>query len=229
MTPTVSAALGIGRVDSLNDVARVSDFVSVHVALTDETRGMIGKEFFDHMQDGAGFINTSRAEVVQQDALLGALNEGRIMAGLDVFEDEPAPSDQEYHGVMKDAPNAYCTHHIGASTEQAQEAVAEEVVHIVSEYVQKGHAPNVVNIPAAGDREWLMTVRHANKVGVLSYVLGLLKDDEVNVLEVENIILGTAAIAQIAVDRKPSDKTMEDISIYRDIFDASLTRIDLVS
>jgi D-3-phosphoglycerate dehydrogenase len=99
------------------------------------------------MQPGSIFINTSRAEVVDQAALEKALTEGRIRAGLDVFEGEPATPEGEYSGSLLNQKAAYCTHHIGASTDQAQEAVATETVRIVDEFMKTGTPPNAVNSP----------------------------------------------------------------------------------
>lgn len=228
MTPDVAAALGIGRAQSLTEIAALSDVVSVHVSLTPETRGMLGEEFFSRMRPGATFINTSRAEVVVHEALMKALDSGRIFAGLDVFEGEPAPGEAPYDGPMKDHPNAYCTHHIGASTDQAQEAIALETVRIVKEYMQTGNAPNVVNVREGTLASHLLVVRHEDRVGVLAHVLAVLKEEGINVQEMENIILGgsQAAIAQMAVDKEPTTGALMKVKMHDAVFDASVFAID---
>lgn len=228
MTPDVAAALGIGRASSLEDLAFQSDVVSVHVSLTADTRGMLGKSFFDAMRKGSIFVNTSRAEVVDQAALLAAVDEGRVFAGLDVFEGEPDTGQAEYDGVLRNNPRVYCTHHIGASTEQAQEAVAMEVVRIVREYKQTGSAPNVVNVKRAEVASHVLVVRHVDRVGVLAHVLGVLKEEGINVQEMENIVLGGAksAIAQISVDKAPSESALRSIKLNEWVFDASVIAID---
>jgi D-3-phosphoglycerate dehydrogenase / 2-oxoglutarate reductase len=142
--------LGIRLASSAEELARESDIVSVHTSLRPETRGLLGEAFFTAMKPGAYFINTSRCEVVDQSALEKAVNDGKIFAGLDVFEDEPATPEGTYEGSLKNNARVYCTHHIGASTEQAQEAVAAETVRIVEEFQKTGVAPNAVNkVPAA--------------------------------------------------------------------------------
>ncbi len=223
MTPDVAAALGIGRAQSMEDLASQSDFVSVHVSLTPDTKGSIGKSFFDAMKPGAVFVNTSRAEVVDQGALEAAIKDKGIMAGLDVFEGEPAGGEGTYDGSLKDNPNVYCTHHIGASTDQAQEAVADETVRIVREYMLTGAAPNVVNIKKAETATHVLVVRHLDKVGVLAHVLGVLKEEGLSVQEMENIILSGAksAIAQISVDKEPSTGALGSLKNNPDVFDAS--------
>lgn len=228
MTADVAAALGIGRAASLDEIAAQCDVISVHVALTPETRGMIGKEFFDRLQEGAIFINTSRAEVVNQEALLEATASGRVRAGLDVFEGEPSTGTADYDGPLRDASNVICTHHIGASTDEAQNAVAYEVVRIVKEYKSTGHPVNVVNVPSGDASTHLLIVRHADRVGVLAGLLGVLKDDGVNVQEMENIVLGPshAAIAQIAVAKEPSPSAVHLMRSNPHVFDVQLIEIE---
>jgi D-3-phosphoglycerate dehydrogenase len=228
MTPDVAAALGIGRANSLLELAQSSDFVSVHVSLRPETRGMLGEDFFQAMRPGSVFVNTSRAEVVDQAALLRAVQSGRIFACLDVFEGEPSTGEGTYEGPLKDQPNVYCTHHIGASTDQAQEAVASEVIRIVKEYKATGQASNVVNVSKGENVAQVLVVRHADKVGVLAHVLDALKQDSISVQEMENIVLGgaQAAIAQLALDKPISDSAHENIRRHPDIFDVGVFSSD---
>jgi D-3-phosphoglycerate dehydrogenase len=129
-------------------LAARSDFVSVHASLNPNTKGLLGQAFFSAMKPGSVFINTSRAEVVDQSALETAMQSGGVRAGLDVFDDEPSAAEGEYTGSLKNQKAAYCTHHIGASTDQAQEAVAAETVRIVDEFMKTGAPPNAVNSPA---------------------------------------------------------------------------------
>lgn len=224
MTPDIADDLGIEQAKSLEDLARESDVVSVHVSLTPATKGMLGASFFNAMREGATFINTSRAEVVEQPALEKALIEKKLFAGLDVFEGEPAGAEGTYEGSLRENDRVYCTHHIGASTEQAQEAVAAETVRIVWEYMNTGMVPNVVNVSKTDLASHLLVVRHADKVGVLAHVLNVLKDEGVNVQEMENIVLGgaKAAIAQIALDKEPTASALGTIHENANIFGASV-------
>ncbi len=145
LLPEAAADMKVTLCPSLDEVASTCDIVSVHSSLRPETKGMIGKAFFDLMKPGALFINTSRSEVVDGEAMLEAARSGKIRCGLDVFDGEPVLPECAYDGPYKDVPGVYCTHHIGAGTNQAQEAVADEVVRIVAEFQSTGHAPNVVN------------------------------------------------------------------------------------
>jgi D-3-phosphoglycerate dehydrogenase len=228
LTPDLAAGLQIGRASNATEVAMMSDVISVHVALTPETKGMLDSRFFDAMRPNSIFINTSRAEVVVQEALLEAMTTKNIRAGLDVFEGEPEVAVGSYHGPLQTHPNVYATHHIGASTDQAQEAIAQEVVTIVREYRNKGQVPNVVNIKRAAVATHLLVVRHLDRVGVLAHVLGVLKDEGVNVQEMENIVLtgGSSAIAQISVDRILTEDAILKVKLNPNIFDARVFAMD---
>lgn len=228
MTPEVAAMLGIGRAASIQEVAAQSDVISVHVALNADTRGLLGESFFNSLKPGTIFVNTSRAEVVQQAALEKALDSGSIKAGLDVFDGEPTVGEGEFTGEIVNHPNVVCTHHIGASTDQAQEAIARETVRIVKEFKATGVAPNVVNVLEKGSpATHLLVVRHMDRVGVLAHVLTVLKDEGVSVQEMENIVLGgaQAAIAQIAIDKAVSEAGLVKIKMNDNIFDASVVEI----
>ena len=227
MAPDVAAALGIGQAHSTEELAAQSDIVSVHVSLRPETKAMLGASFFNAMRPGSTFINTSRAEVVDQSELLNAVESGRIRAGLDVFEGEPSGGEGTYDGPLKSASGVYCTHHIGASTNQAQEAVASETVRIVREFMNTGFVPNVVNVQKGEAATHLLVVRHRDKVGVLASVLSALKDDGASVQEMENIVLkgAQAAIAQISLDKEPSPDCLTKVRMHSDVFSSNLLSI----
>jgi phosphoglycerate dehydrogenase-like enzyme len=102
--------VGVALAPSLPDLLRTSDFVSVHLALDDRTRGLLGPAELALLKPGAYLINTSRAAIVDQDALVAALHEGRIAgAGVDVFDTEPLPADHP----MRTTPRLLATPHLG--------------------------------------------------------------------------------------------------------------------
>jgi D-3-phosphoglycerate dehydrogenase len=228
MTPEVASALGIKRAETLEELAEMSDVVSVHVSLTPASKGMLGERFFGALKPGSIFVNTSRSEVVDQSALMRAAGEKGLFVGLDVFEGEPDSGEAPYAGPLKDHPRVYCTHHIGASTEQAQEAVAREVVRIVREFKSTGAVPNVVNVRRAEAATHVLVVRHEDRVGVLASVLDVLRTEGINVQEMENIVLGgaKAAIAQISLDKEPSADAVHRIKLDGAVFDANVFAIE---
>jgi len=217
-------AAGFRYESDLLALARWSDAVTVHVAATAETKGLAGAEFFGALRDGAYFINTSRASVVDEAALTAAMARG-VRAAVDVFEGEGSGKEDTIDVPLLAEPNLIATPHIGASTLQAQEAVADEVVHIVTEYVERGRVPNVVNLEVMSPWTHRLLVRHLNRVGVLSAVFAALKGAAINVLETENIVFGggEACIARIYIDRAPSDGVLAGISAdCADILDLSV-------
>ena len=140
--------LGIELVPDLVTLASEVDVLTLHVPLTAETRSMIGAEALDALAPGI-LLNTSRAEVVDPDALLARLDGGALSAGLDVFPDEPGSGTADWHSPLGAHPAVVGTHHIGASTEQAQEAVASGVVDVITAF-DRGELIDVVNAPARG-------------------------------------------------------------------------------
>ena len=204
-------------------VAEEADIISIHVALNALTRGMIGSNFFEAMRPGALFINTSRAELIDQDALGRAIREKGIQAGLDVFAKEPAEGTGEFTDEI--AQIAYGTHHIGASTDQAQEAIAAETVRIVKTFQETGKVPNVVNLAKSTPFTCTLVVRHLDRPGVLASVLDAISAARINVQEMENVVFegAEAAVARINLETDPSPALLDQIrSSNQNILEISL-------
>jgi D-3-phosphoglycerate dehydrogenase / 2-oxoglutarate reductase len=146
LTPAAAAALGVERAESPEAAVANADAVSVHLALTPDTRGLVGAAVFAAMKPGAFFINTARAEVVDEEALLRAIAEKHLRAGLDVFTKEPTTATGTFADPLVDSLAVYGTHHIGASTDQSEEAVGAAVVEIVAAYHAGSAIPNCVNL-----------------------------------------------------------------------------------
>jgi D-3-phosphoglycerate dehydrogenase / 2-oxoglutarate reductase len=228
LTDEKARALGLTRLNSPLEVAAAADAVSVHLALKPETRGLLGPDFFKAMRPGAFFINTARAELVDEAALLEAVRTQKVRAAVDVFSGEPAGSTGTVESALFKEPGVYATHHIGASTEQAQDAIAEESVRLTKEYKATGRVPNCVNIARRTPATHLLVVRHYDRVGVLAHVFGTLKSVGVNVQQTENIVFdgANAAIARIQVDQEPSPDTLDKIrNGSADVIDLSVVRI----
>ena len=213
LTDERAGELGIDRKESPADVARASDIVSVHVALKPDTRALIGADFFAAMREGAYFINTARGEVVDQNALVAAMRERGIRAGLDVFAAEPASASGEFADEIAREANLYGTHHIGASTDQAQEAIAAETVRIIRAFKETGKVPNVVNLAARTPATHLLVVRHRDRPGVLAQVRDAIRAAHINVQEMENIVFegAEAAVARINLEGPPPAATLDQL------------------
>jgi D-3-phosphoglycerate dehydrogenase len=197
----------------LDTLFRRSDIISVHVALKPDTRKLVNTDRIAMMKPGAILINTARGEVVDSAALRAALASGKIRAGLDVFDPEPAEGTAEFADPILDLPNFYGTHHIGASTEQAQEAIAEEAIRIIETFVKTGVVLNCVNLATRTPAKYQLVVRHYDRVGVLAYVMDQIRRANINIEEVQNIIFDGAAAAscRIQLDTEPGDKVLAAI------------------
>jgi D-3-phosphoglycerate dehydrogenase len=208
-----AAELGVEYKASPADVARDADIVSVHVALNSDTKAFLGADFFAAMNEGAYFINTARGEVVDQAALIEAMNSRGIRAGLDVFAGEPTSATAPFNDEIAKEASLYGTHHIGASTDQAQEAIAAETVRIVREFRETGNVPNVVNLARQTPATHRLVVRHLDRPGVLATVLDAIKSEHINVQEMENIVFegAEAAVARINLDKAPSQAILDGL------------------
>jgi D-3-phosphoglycerate dehydrogenase len=221
--------LGLIYAQTPQEVARQADAVSINVAANPETKHLVNAEFLAAMRPGAYLINTSRGSVVDEAALEHAVREKKLRAGLDVFEGEPAGGSGTIANPIVKTPGVYGTHHVGASTDQAQVAIAHEVIRIVSTFRETGAVPNVVNRLARSSATHVLSIRHRNRPGVLAHVFGVLAGGAINVEEVENIIYhgAQATLARIHLDGVPDDGALERIRTGNaDIISVELSEID---
>lgn len=224
LTPEAAADLGITMLDSPEAVAAAADIVSVHLALNSDTRGLLGAAFFDALKPGACFINTSRGEVVDEAALASTIRSKGVRAGLDVFVGEPAGGTGEFANELVGLPGVYGTHHIGASTDQAQESVAAEAVRIVEVFKQTGLVPNVVNLARQTSATTSIVVRHLDRPGILAHTLGAISAAGINVQEMENIVFegAEAAAARIHVEGEVDSSLIEAIKAHEAVIEVSV-------
>jgi D-3-phosphoglycerate dehydrogenase len=224
LTDEDAADLGIARMESPEDVAAAADIVSVHVASTPETKGLIGRSFFEKMQEEAFLINTSRAAIVDEEAARWAMDEKNIRFATDVPTGEPAAKQDTFGHPLADHPNFYVTHHIGASTDQATEAIGQEAVRVVTTYAETGRVPNCVNLAEQSPATHLLTVRHRDRVGVLAGVLDAVSEAGWNVQEMENLIFAgaEAACARIRFDGRPNPETLQAIQDQNHVIAATI-------
>jgi D-3-phosphoglycerate dehydrogenase / 2-oxoglutarate reductase len=229
LTHEEAERLGIAYAQTPLDVARDADAVTINVAANAETRNLVNAEFLAVMKPGAYLLNTSRGSVVDEAALQQAVRDKGIRAGLDVFLNEPAGGRGEFSNPVVQSPGVYGTHHVGASTDQAQVAIAHEVLRIVQSFQATGEVPNVVNRLAKSSATHVLTIRHRNRPGVLAHVFGVLAGASINVEEVENIIYhgAQATLARIHLDGEPERTALNRIREGNsDIISAELSTID---
>ena len=225
--PGEAEGYGIEKATTAEAAVTNADAVSVHLPFTPETRRRIGASVFGAMKQGAYFVNTSRGEVVDQDALVEAIRTRGIKAGLDVFAEEPSAAKAAFEDPIVDLPGVYGTCHIGASTDEAEEAVGEEVVRIVAAYRNAEPIPNCVNLAKKSAATHVIAVRHADRVGVLARVLGVLSEARHNVQGMENIVFsgGQAALVRIEIVGEPEEKVLAAIAASADVFHVGASSI----
>jgi D-3-phosphoglycerate dehydrogenase len=210
------------------DAAARGDVVSLHVALGPTTTRMVDAAFLAKMKRGAMLVNTARGDVIDNAALAAAIKERGIRVGLDVYANEPATAAAAFRDDLVALRGVYGTHHIGASTEQAQEAIAAETVRIITSYRDTGRVPNVVNLARRTPATHMLVVRHKNRPGVLAHVFDHLRQAHINVQETENIVFegAEASVARINLDGAPGVALCDTIkSGNRDVLDLQLVNL----
>ncbi len=220
--------LEISVINSPEELAERADVLSVHLALTNDTKCFVGAGLLNRMKPGAFFVNTARGEVVDYAALAAVVKTRNIRVGLDVFAEEPSGATGVFCESVMALHNVYGTHHIGASTDQAQEAIAAESVRIIRAYRETGKVPNVVNLSSKTPATHMLVVRHRDRPGVLAHVFDHLRSGNINVQETENIIFegAHAAIARINLDGEPPPALLHAIEQGNaDILHLHLVRI----
>ncbi|MCH2144315.1 MAG: NAD(P)-binding domain-containing protein [Phycisphaerales bacterium] len=220
---------GVTRCENIINLAKLSDVVSVHVAANEGTHHLINDKFIDAMREGAILINTSRSSVMDEAAVLRGIREKGIRVGLDVFDGEPGTGTGSFSNELMNEPGVYGTHHVGASTNQAQEAIAAETIRIISCHRDSGVVPNCVN--QSEDRgSALLTVRHRNKPGVLAKVFDILSQASLNVEEMENLIYegGESACARIQLGSTPSLTEVKAIESEETVLGVSIATLETI-
>ena len=202
-------SIGIRLVDDLDAILAESDIVSIHVPGGEQTVNLVDAGFLDLMKPNSILLNTSRGEVVDEEALLDAIESKGIRAGLDVFRNEPGDSTGEFTSRLAAHPSVVGTHHIGASTQQAQDATSAGTIDVIEAY-RAGDPTNCVNVVRTRVGTTTITIRHFDRVGVLAAALSVLRKADINVQTMANKVFegSNAAMAIIDVSREVT----EDVS-----------------
>jgi D-3-phosphoglycerate dehydrogenase len=229
LTAGRAAKLDVGHAKTLEDLAARSDIFTVHLPLKKETRGVVGRSVLEALPDGAILVNTARSEVLDYDALSDLIPKKGLRVGLDVFAGEPdkgsAVFDSPLLGHDGGHPHApgrgtvYGTPHIGASTEQAQRAIARETAGIIRAFLTEETVPSVVNICATSPARYAVVVRMLDKVGVLANTLSVLKRHGINIEEISNTVFdgALATCTKLRVSGRPSDACLKEIAAFEEV------------
>jgi len=171
--------LGVTKVE-LDELFARSDFITLHVPLTDKTRQIIGADAIAKMKTGVRIINCARGGLVDEAALASALKAGKVAgAAFDVFEVEPATDSPLFN-----LPNVVCTPHLGASTTEAQENVALQVAEQMSDYLLTGAVTNALNMPSVTAEEAKVMGPWLKLAGHLGAFVGQMTDEPINAINI---------------------------------------------
>ncbi len=217
----------IAVVNTPAEVAEKCDILSIHLAANAMTKNLVNADVLDKLKPGAFVINTARADVMDYKALAAVVKEKGIRVGLDVYPGEPAAATGDFTTEVFGLPGVYGTHHIGASTDQAQEAIAAETVRIVKTFTETGKVPNVVNLAKKSSANYSLIVRHSDRAGVGACIFSKLAQAGITAHEVENVIFetGQAAIGRINVDKMPAAELLDALKGCDGIIDVSVVEL----
>lgn len=179
----------------MNQLLPLCDIVTIHLPATSQTKGLFNKEMFSYMKPNCLLINTARADIIDMDAMIEAINTKNIRVALDVIKNEPEGKTADISSPLQALKNVYVTHHIGASTEQAQNAVAAETIRIIKDYIQSGIIAHWVNRAKIADAHYQLVVKHFDKPGVLASIMSIIREKNINIEEIENIIFDGGVVA----------------------------------
>ena len=194
-----------------DDIYKDADFITIHLHLTDETRGMINDRAFAHMKDGVVLLNFSRGEVVDNKALKKALESGKVRKYVTDF---PSPE------VMT-LPNVIATPHLGASTKEAEDNCAIMAVRELRDYLENGNITNSVNFPNcdAGRCTTIsrVTVAHHNVPNMLSSMISIFAKQEINIAHLINQTKGEYAYCIFDLDAEITPETIEQLKAIKNV------------
>ena len=225
LTEEKAKQLGVIHCKTPLDAVSEADILTVHLPANPETKHFLNDKLLSSLKKGATVINTSRGTLLDESCIQELSELYNLKFGLDVFQHEPAAGDLSVETAWMDSENIYVSHHIGASTMQATEAVGWAVVNIIDTWQRKGLVLNCVNLAKQTAATCCLSVRHADKVGVLAGVLEHVRADGLNIQEMDNIIFqgGKAACARIFLVGTPSDTLLTNLQANPDIFACSIS------
>ncbi|CAG9333748.1 unnamed protein product [Blepharisma stoltei] len=189
VSPEQTRALGIEYCSNAEEVSRISDVITFHVPATPETRGMINSAFIANCKENVVLINTSRGDIVNEQELLHELNQrAGLWYACDVYQGEPAVKEGDFVHALAQHPRVYGTHHIGASTKQAENAIGQEALRMILQYHRSRtvDAANLVNMQTRPLANYSVSVRHYGLQGALTTLMGHLRDAGFKILDFEN-------------------------------------------
>jgi D-3-phosphoglycerate dehydrogenase len=205
---SVDSALRLDRhihvVKDINELYKRADYITIHIHFTAETKGMIDEKAIAAMKPGVRFINLARGEIVNDDAMLAALDAGHVAAYITDF-----PNNR-----LVQSPHVVAMPHLGASTPESEQNCAVMAVDEVKDYLENGNIRNSVNLPAvAMERSGVMRmcILHKNVPAMLANITALLSRDNVNVENLSNKSKGDLAYTMVDLGTQVDQAVIEDV------------------
>jgi D-3-phosphoglycerate dehydrogenase len=235
LTASRAAELGIGQASSLDDLASRCQVLSLHLALAERTKGILNRRVIGLLPERAIVINTARADLVDLEALLEAVDKRGFRVGLDVYQDEPRGSRTfDATALLRSSSSGgvvYGTPHIAAATDQAQLAIATETVRVIRSFLIEGTVPNVVNVLSSSAARFQLVIRMLDKVGTFANVLFVLKRHGINIEEVSNTVFegGTAACAKLRLLSRPTEACLAEIKAFDEVLHVDLVTLPMLA
>ena len=237
LTPARAADLGVGYAASIDELAQKSQILSVHLALVERTKQIIGKRTLGLLPQGALLINAARADLIDYAALREAVDKRGLRAAVDVYPTEPKGHRKAaFPNAEIFAPSAtggllYGTPHIAAATDQAQLAIAGETARVIRSFLFEGNVPNVVNVSSTSVARFQLVIRMVDKVGTLANVLSVVKRHGINVEEVTNTIFegGGAACAKLRMLSRPTEACLAEIRAFEEVLHVDMVTLPILA
>lgn len=207
---SVDAAWNLSRSihhsQSLDEIYRECDFITIHVPLNDSTKGMIGKEQIAQMKDGVVLLNFARDTLVNEKELVEALKNGKVRKYVTDFANM----------TVTEAPNTLITPHLGASTEESEENCAVAAVREIRDFLENGNIRNSVNYPAMDmgvcTAEARITICHVNKMDMLRQFTSIFSSKNVNVANMIDKSRGEYAYTIIDLDGTVTQEMVDELN-----------------
>jgi D-3-phosphoglycerate dehydrogenase len=236
LTAARAAELGVIQATSLEDLAQKSQIVTLHLALVERTKHIVNRRVLGLLPERAILINTARADLVDQEALLEAVEKRGFRVGLDVYQEEPRGSRTFEGGnlLRSSYPTGglvYGTPHIAAATDQAQLAIATETVRVIRSFLIEGTVQNVVNVSSSSAARFQLVIRMVDKVGTFANVLFVLKRHGINIEEVSNTVFegGLAACAKLRLLSRPTEACLAEIKAFDEVLHVDLVTLPMLA
>ncbi len=204
---------------SLEDLYRDADFITLHLPLLDSTRGMINKEAIAKMKDGVKILNFARGGLVDDDAILEALDSGKVKLYVTDFPD----------GKLAGHPGVIGLPHLGASSEESEENCAVQAAKELRAYLEEGNIINSVNMPNLSldlNKPYRICVFHSNTPKVLSKVTDIISKDGANIENMLNKSKGSIAYTMLDMDVLPTDESLDAVRALDEVIRVNVVEKD---